>query len=89
VSIWPGPNEKRPIEGNANVQFIKATVTRPNIVAGDYSYDDARAGEAFEERVLYQYEILGERLIIGKFCQIAPGVTYVMNGANYRMDGNS
>jgi hypothetical protein len=68
VSIGTDPNEKRPIEGNANAQFMKATLTRPNIVAGDYSYYDAREGEAFEERVLYDCEILGDRLVIRKFC---------------------
>lgn len=85
----PDPNEKHPIEGNENVQFIKAAVTRPNIIAGDHSYYDARDGESFEERVLYHYEILGDRLVIGKFCQIAPCATFVMNGANHRMDGFS
>ncbi|PEB60285.1 acetyltransferase, partial [Priestia megaterium] len=63
--------------------------TRPNIIVGDYSYYDARRGESFEDQVLYHYEFFGDRLVIGKFCALAPGVTFIMNGANHRMDGFS
>lgn len=89
MSMGPDPNDKYPMQGNLNLQFIKSTITRPNIIAGDYSYYDAHNGELFEERVLYHYPMLGDRLIIGKFCQIAPGVTFVMNGANHKMSGFS
>ncbi|MCP3739509.1 Vat family streptogramin A O-acetyltransferase [Rossellomorea sp. BNER] len=85
----PNPKAKYPIEGNHVVQFIKNTITRPNIIVGEYSYYDARNGESFEDHVLYHYEFFGDRLIIGKFCAIAPGVTFIMNGANHRMDGFS
>ncbi|QTL52376.1 Vat family streptogramin A O-acetyltransferase [Priestia aryabhattai] len=77
------------MKGNDIVQFIKNTTTRPNIIVGDYSYYDARNGESFEDQVLYHYEFFGDRLVIGKFCAIAPGVTFIMNGANHRMDGFS
>ncbi|MBN3527228.1 Vat family streptogramin A O-acetyltransferase [Paenibacillus apiarius] len=85
----PNPNQKHPIEGYQGVQFIKNTITRPNITVGDYSYYDSRNGETFEEQVLYHYEIFGDKLVIGKFCSIAPGVTFIMNGANHKMDGFS
>ncbi|MED3854890.1 Vat family streptogramin A O-acetyltransferase [Priestia megaterium] len=85
----PNPTDKYPIKGNNVVQFIKNTTTRPNIIVGDYSYYDARNGESFEDQVLYHYEFFGDRLVIGKFCAIAPGVTFIMNGANHRMDGFS
>ncbi|CAI8939065.1 MULTISPECIES: Vat family streptogramin A O-acetyltransferase [Bacillus] len=85
----PNPNVQYPIEGNKSVHFIKNTITKPNIIVGDYSYYDSKNGETFEEQVLYQYEILGDRLIIGEFCCVAPGVTFIMNGANHRMDGFS
>lgn len=85
----PNPRAKFPIEGNSKVQFISNVITRPNIIAGDYSYYNSANGELFEEQVLYHYEVLGDRLIIGKFCSIAPGVTFVMNGANHRMDGST
>ncbi|QDZ88433.1 Vat family streptogramin A O-acetyltransferase [Priestia megaterium] len=85
----PNPTDKYPIKGNNVVQFIKNTTTRPNIIVGDYSYYDARNGESFENQVLYHYDFFGDRLVIGKFCAIAPGVTFIMNGANHRMDGIS
>ncbi|MEC1070282.1 Vat family streptogramin A O-acetyltransferase [Priestia megaterium] len=85
----PNPTDKYPIKGNNVVQFIKNTTTRPNIIVGDYSYYDARNGESFEDQVLYHYEFFDDRLVIGKFCAIAPGVTFIMNGANHRMDGFS
>jgi len=85
----PNPNNKFPIEGHKNVQFIKNTITKPNIFVGDYSYYDSRNGELFENQVLYHYEILGDKLLIGKYCAIAPGVTFIMNGANHKMNGFS
>ncbi|MDC7783364.1 Vat family streptogramin A O-acetyltransferase [Priestia megaterium] len=85
----PNPTDKYPIKGNNVVQFIKNTTTRPNIIVGDYSYYDARNGESFEDQVLYHYDFFGDRLVIGEFCAIAPGVTFIMNGANHRMDGIS
>ncbi|MGG0413372.1 Vat family streptogramin A O-acetyltransferase [Peribacillus simplex] len=85
----PNPKDKYPIKGNRVVQFIKNTITRPNIIVGEYSYYDTRNSESFEDQVLYHYEFFGDRLVIGKFCAIAPGVTFIMNGANHRMDGFS
>jgi virginiamycin A acetyltransferase len=32
---------------------------------------------------------VGDKLIIGKFCQIATGVKFIMNGANHAMNGFS
>ncbi|TKH18436.1 acetyltransferase, partial [Bacillus wiedmannii] len=40
----PNPNVKYPIEGNENVHFIKNTITKANILVGDYSYYDAKDG---------------------------------------------
>lgn len=85
----PNPNEQYPIDGNKSVQFIKPSLTHPNITAGEYSYYDSKNGEVFEEQVLYHYEILGDKLTIGKFCSIGPGATFIMNGANHRMDGST
>jgi virginiamycin A acetyltransferase len=56
---------------------------------GDYTYysDNKNSPENFYERIRHHYEFLGDKLIIGKFCAIAEGVTFIMNGANHRMDG--
>jgi len=85
----PDPNNIYPIKGNKNVHFIKPFLTKPNIEVGDYSYYDSKNGELFEEQVLYHYEVIGDRLVIGKFCSIGPGTTFIMNGANHRMDGST
>ncbi len=65
----------------------KNVITRPNIIVGEYSYyDDVNGAERFEEHVTHHYEFWGDRLIIGKFCAIARGIEFVMNGANHRMN---
>ncbi|MFD2133438.1 Vat family streptogramin A O-acetyltransferase [Pseudogracilibacillus auburnensis] len=85
----PNPNKVYPIEENKNLQFIRPSLTKPNIIVGEYTYYDSKHGELFEDQVLYHYEVIGDRLIIGKFCSIGPGVTFIMNGANHRMDGST
>ena len=83
----PDPNQKFPSENIPSVCFIKNVVTRPNIVIGDYTYyDDPEDAENFEEHVTHHYEFLGDKLIIGRFCAIAKGVEFIMNGANHRMN---
>ncbi len=72
------------------VCFIKNTVTNPNIVIGDYTYyDDPEDSENFECNVLYHFPFIGDRLVIGKFCAIARGVKFIMNGANHKTSGIS
>ena len=82
----PDPNALFPNPAGPSVCFIKNAVTRPNIIIGDYTYyDDPVHPEHFEEHVTHHHEFLGDRLIIGRFCAIARGVEFVMNGANHRM----
>jgi virginiamycin A acetyltransferase len=86
----PDPNDKQPMTGFPRVCFIKNTVSNPNILIGDYTYyDDPEDSENFERNVLYHYPFIGDRLIIGKFCALAEGVRFIMNGANHRMSGLS
>jgi len=76
--------------GFPQVCFIKNTVKSPNIEIGDYTYyDDPEDSENFERNVLYHYDFIGDRLIIGKFCAIARGVKFIMNGANHKLGGIS
>ncbi len=85
--MGPDPNSIHPNPNIPQLVFIKNVVTRPNIIAGEYSYyDDPDSAERFEEHVTHHYEFLGDRLIIGKFCAIARGVEFIMNGANHRMN---
>ncbi|MEM6251790.1 MAG: Vat family streptogramin A O-acetyltransferase [Cyanobacteria bacterium P01_D01_bin.156] len=84
------PLNKHPMEGFSQICFIKNTVSNPNIVIGDYTYyDDPEDSENFERNVLYHFPFVGDRLIIGKFCAIARGVKFIMNGANHRLNGFS
>lgn len=86
----PDPSNKHPMAGFSQVCFIKNTVTNPNIIIGDYTYyDDPEDAENFERNVLYHFPFIGDRLIIGKFCAIARGVQFIMNGANHQLSGFS
>lgn len=87
----PDPNDPRPMQGFPRVGFLKNLITRPNIVVGDYTYYDDPAGpERFEtENVLYHYDFIGDRLVIGRFCAIATGATFMMNGGNHVTSGFS
>ena len=76
--------------GFPQVCFIRNTVANPNIVIGDYTYyDDPEDSENFERNVLYHYPFIGDKLVIGKFCAIARGVKFIMNGANHKLSGFS
>lgn len=84
----PDKDEKFPLENYNRLCFLKNIIRNPNIIVGDYTYyDDFEDAENFEKNVKYHYEFLGDQLIIGKFCMIASGVTFIMNGANHKMDG--
>lgn len=83
------PNEKYPIQNQTkSVVFLKNLITNPNIIVGDYTYYDGRNNpEDFEnENVIFARQC---KLIIGKFCQIAYGTTFIMSDANHQMNGFS
>ncbi|MFI3283759.1 MAG: CatB-related O-acetyltransferase [Erysipelotrichaceae bacterium] len=82
----PDPNNKYPIEGFENVIYVKPTISNPNIVIGDFTYF---SDKDFESCVTHHYDFYGDKLIIGKFCQIAAGVDFIMNGANHQMNAVS
>lgn len=76
--------------GFPQVCYLKNTITRPNIVVGDYTYyDDPDGPERFEQHVMYHFPFIGDKLVIGKFCALAKDVKFVMNGANHLMSGIS
>jgi virginiamycin A acetyltransferase len=78
------------MEGFPQVCYIKNIVTNPNIVVGDYTYyDDPEDCGNFERNVLYHFPFIGDKLIIGKFCAIARGAKFIMNGANHKLSGIS
>ncbi len=87
----PDAGQRFPLAHSDRVVFLKNVVSGANIEVGDYSYyDDPKAPEAFQENnVLYHYDFVGDRLMIGRFCALATGTKFIMNGANHRMDGPS
>lgn len=86
-----GPDKNRlyPNENIRTVCYISNLPNRPNVDIGEYTYysDNKKSPEKFYENIEHHYEFLGDRLVIGKFCAIAEGVKFIMNGANHRMDG--
>lgn len=82
----PSPNVVFPNEYKTSC-FIKNVVHAPNIFIGDYTYyDDENEPEQFEKNnILFNYPEFGDKLIIGKFCQIASGTKFIMGPANHRI----
>ncbi len=87
--IGPDKNKIHPNPHVPSVCFIKNIIKNPNIIVGDYTYyDDYETnGEDFEKHVTHFYPFIGDKLIIGKFCSLAKGIRFIMNGANHRLDG--
>lgn len=85
--MGPDPNRAFPNSNIPSLCFIKNVIKNPNIIVGDYTYyDDPDGADNFEKHVTHHYDFIGDRLIIGKFCAIAKGVEFIMNGANHRMN---
>ena len=79
----PDPNVIHPIAGYDKEIYVKPIVKNPNIIVGDFTYI---ADSEFESHVTNYYPWSRDKLIIGKFCQIAAGVEFVMNDANHQMN---
>lgn len=84
--IVPDPTKLFPVPRIDTVTYIKPTIKNPNIIVGDFTYF---SDTDFESHVTHHYDFNGDKLIIGKFCQIAAGVNFVMNGANHQMNAVS
>ena len=82
----PDPNKKHPIPGYEKEIYVKPTISNPNIIVGDFTYI---ADSEFESHVTNFYPWSRDKLIIGKFCQIAAGVEFMMNDANHQMSAVS
>lgn len=87
----PDPANPHPLPGFPRVGFLKPLIDAPNVEIGEFTYYDDPAGPQhfLEKCVLYHYDFVGDRLVIGRFCALAEGVTFVMNGANHAAGGFS
>ncbi|MDX2283830.1 MAG: CatB-related O-acetyltransferase [Bacteroidia bacterium] len=84
IRSGPDPATLYPLPGYEHMVFLKNQVRHPQIEVGDYTYyDDSQAPAPFEQQVRYLFGFTGDKLVIGKFCMIASGVQFIMNGANH------
>jgi virginiamycin A acetyltransferase len=82
--ILPDPNVVFPVPDVKTVTYIKPVIKNKNILVGDFTYF---SDTDFESHVTHFYpDFYNDKLIIGKFCQIASGVEFIMNGANHQMN---
>lgn len=91
--LLPGPDPTllHPLPAHPRVMFIRNLPNLPsNIEIGEYTYyDDPDGPAAFQRNVLYHFAFTGDQLRIGRFCALATGMKFIMNGANHRLDGPS
>ncbi|WP_310618728.1 CatB-related O-acetyltransferase [Flexibacterium corallicola] len=87
----PSSLTRYPLAGEPHTVFLKNFIKHPSIAVGDFTYyHDFDGAEDFEKKnVLYHYETSTDRLVIGRFCAIATGTTFQMNGGNHLLDGFS
>lgn len=86
----PDPATIYPLEHYKQLCFLKNIVKNPNIQIGDYTYyDDFVEVDNFEKNVRYHFDFIGDKLSIGKFCAIASGVEFIMNGGNHLVEAIS
>ena len=86
MSNIPDPNTVMPNEyGTTGV--LKNIVRTENIIVGDYTYyDDIHDPMGWEKNnVLFNYPFFTERLVIGRYCSLAEGSTFIMGAANHRL----
>jgi len=87
MSHYPNPNTVYPLNNYHRLCFLKNIIDNPNIIIGDFTYyDDLENPLNFEKNVLYHFDFIGDKLIIGKFCAIASNVKFIMNGANHPLN---
>lgn len=82
------PDTLRPVAAAPSIFFLKPLLKdHPKASAGEYSYfhsfDDP---EAFSDNIKYAFDFIADQLVIGKFCSIAQGASFVLNGGNHFAD---
>jgi virginiamycin A acetyltransferase len=93
---FPRPDTAHPIRlpdgiAHPGSVYLRAVIDHPRIEVGEYSYASAHHPPADWAAHLapYLYPFSPEKLVIGRFCQIADGVLIVTASANHRQDGIS
>lgn len=93
---FPSPDTLNPLRlpGGAThpgTVFLKPAIDHPRFEVGDYTYASAHHPPADWAAHLapWLYPFSPERLVVGRFCQIADGVQFITSSANHRHDGIS
>ena len=91
VNNLPNPDKIYPRSYDNTICYLKNVISNPNIIVGDFTfYHDFNDPRNFEKQnVLYHYPVNNDKLIIGKFCSIAFGIKFIMNGANHTLNSLS
>jgi virginiamycin A acetyltransferase len=98
-SPFPAPTRVHPLtlpDGtlHAGTVFLRPVIVHPRWEVGDYTYassfDPPAASADWAARLApWLHPFSRERLIIGRFCQIADGVRFITSSANHRHYGLS
>lgn len=93
---FPSPDVRHPVFGSGDAPltttvFLAAAITHPRFQVGAYTYASAHQAPEDWSALLapYLYDFSPERLVVGKFCQIADGAQFITASANHRYDGIS
>ena len=93
---FPAPDTQFPVplpDGTRHpgTVFLKAVIDHPRWEVGDYSYASTfDPPEDWASRLApHLYDFSPEKLVIGKFCQIAHQAVFITASANHRYDGFS
>jgi virginiamycin A acetyltransferase len=97
MTTFPDPQTRHPVklaamrDHTGTVFLAPATKDHPRFEVGDYTYASAIVPpkDWAVHLAPYLFDFSPERLVIGKFCQIADGVMFVTSSANHRYDGFS
>lgn len=96
MTEFPSPDTIHPItlpDGRLHLDtvFLRAAINHPRWEIGEYSYASSESppDDWAHELAPYLYTFSPEKLVIGKFCQIADSVIFITASANHRYDGFS
>lgn len=90
--MGPNPDLLHPMEAYPPATFLAPLAEGlGNVTVGRFAYYDDKdeSGAFFTQNVLYHFDFMDDRLVIGDFCAFAHGIQIIMNGATHAMSGFS
>lgn len=88
----PHPDMIYPRSGDTQTIYLKNVIESPGVIVGEYTiYNDPICDpcDFLKNNVIHHYPLNRDRLIIGKFCSIACGAKFLMNGGNHTLSSFS